>query len=40
VVEWLVNAIGAGILGLIVGGAIVAVMHLLPGRTAKAHAES
>jgi hypothetical protein len=38
VVEWLVNALGAGIVGLIIGGAIVAVMHLLPGRKAT-HAE-
>lgn len=27
-VEWLVNAIGAGIIGLVIGGIIVAVLHL------------
>ena len=28
--EWLINAAGAGVIGLVVGGIIVAVMHLLP----------
>ena len=32
VVEWLVSAIGSAIAGLIVGGAIVGVVHLLPKR--------
>ena len=36
--EWAVGAIGASIVGLIVGGAIVGVMHLRPKR--KHHAES
>jgi len=35
-IEWIVNAIGAGIVGLIVGGAIAGLMHLIP-RKAKAH---
>jgi hypothetical protein len=30
VAEWVVNAVGAGIVGLIVGGAIVGVIHLIP----------
>ncbi len=30
VIEWLVNALGAAVAGLIVGGVIVGVMHLLP----------
>jgi predicted DNA repair protein MutK len=34
-VEWLVGALGAGVLGLIVGGAIVGVLHLVPRK--KAH---
>jgi hypothetical protein len=34
-VEWLVSAIGSGIVGLVIGGAIVAVMHVLPFK--KAH---
>ncbi|MBC9034784.1 DUF808 domain-containing protein [Sphingomonas sp. JC676] len=34
-VEWLVGALGAGVLGLIVGGAIVGVLHLIPRK--KAH---
>jgi predicted DNA repair protein MutK len=29
-VAWLINAIGAGIAGLIVGSAIVGVLHLVP----------
>ena len=29
-VEWLVTAIGSGIVGLVVGGVVVGVMHLLP----------
>jgi uncharacterized protein len=29
-IEWLVGAIGAAIVGLVVGGVIVAVMHLVP----------
>lgn len=28
VVEWVVNAIGAAIVGLVIGGIIVAAMHL------------
>lgn len=32
VVDWAVNALGAGLVGLIVGAAIVAVLHLVPGR--------
>ena len=34
-VEWLVGALGSAVLGLIVGGAIVGVLHLIPRR--KAH---
>ncbi|MEJ7925619.1 DUF808 domain-containing protein [Sphingobium sp. AN641] len=30
VVDWVVNAIGAGIVGLVVGGIIVAVLHIMP----------
>lgn len=30
--EWLINAGGAGLFGLLLGGAIVAVLHVLPGR--------
>ncbi|WP_033923280.1 DUF808 domain-containing protein [Sphingomonas sp. 37zxx] len=40
VLEWLVTALGAAIVGLIVGGAIVAILHLLPkkaGAAAPAH---
>ena len=33
-VEWLVNAAGAGLFGLVIGGAIVAVLHLRPDKTA------
>ena len=36
-VSWLVSAIGSGIAGLIVGGLVVAGLHLLPSRK-KAHA--
>ncbi len=36
-VEWLVGAIGSGIVGLIVGGLIVAALHLLK-RPKPAHA--
>jgi hypothetical protein len=32
--EWLINAGGAGVFGLILGGLIVAVLHLLPGKKA------
>lgn len=28
IVEWVVNAIGAGIIGLVIGGVIVAILHL------------
>ena len=31
-VEWAVGAIGSGLLGLVIGGAIVAVLHLIPRR--------
>ncbi|KAB7647461.1 DUF808 domain-containing protein [Polymorphobacter fuscus] len=34
VVTWLVGALGAGLFGLVVGGAIVAVLHLRPGKAA------
>lgn len=40
VLEWLVGAIGSAIIGLIVGGAIVGVLHLIPhkkGATAAAY---
>jgi predicted DNA repair protein MutK len=30
VVDWVVNAIGGGIVGLIIGGLIVAVLHIIP----------
>jgi predicted DNA repair protein MutK len=33
VVEWLVTAIGSAIVGLIAGGAIVLIMHLLPRKS-------
>jgi predicted DNA repair protein MutK len=36
-VEWLVGAIGSGIVGLIVGGVIVGVIHLIPRQKAAAH---
>ncbi|MDX3899821.1 MAG: DUF808 domain-containing protein [Sphingobium sp.] len=32
VLDWAVNAIGAGIVGLVVGGVIVAVLHLIPSK--------
>jgi uncharacterized protein len=35
VVEWLVEALGSALVGIVVGAVIVAVMHLLPKRTAK-----
>jgi predicted DNA repair protein MutK len=28
VIDWLVNAVGAGLVGLVIGGAIVAILHL------------
>ena len=33
--EWLINAGGAGVFGLLLGAVIVGVLHLLPGK--KAH---
>jgi predicted DNA repair protein MutK len=36
-VEWLVGAIGSGIVGLIVGGVIVGMIHLIPRKKAAAH---
>lgn len=30
--EWLINAGGAGVFGLLLGGVIVAVLHLVPGK--------
>lgn len=35
--EWLVNAGGAGVFGLLLGGALVAALHLLPRRKAASH---
>jgi len=35
--EWLTQALGSAILGLVLGGVIVAAMHLLPKRTPAAH---
>lgn len=35
--EWLINAGGAGIFGLVLGGVIVAALHLVPGKKAAAH---
>lgn len=35
--EWLINAGGAGIFGLVLGGVIVGVLHLLPGKKVSAH---
>jgi predicted DNA repair protein MutK len=32
VVDWVVNAIGAGIVGLVIGGIIVGVMHVIPSK--------
>jgi predicted DNA repair protein MutK len=34
IAEWLVHAIGSAILGLLVGGVVVAVMHLIPRKKA------
>jgi predicted DNA repair protein MutK len=34
VIEWLVNAAGAGVFGLIVGGIIVVALHVRPGKAA------
>lgn len=34
VVDWLVSAIGAAIMGLAIGGAIVALLHLIPRKAA------
>jgi len=31
-VEWFVDTLGSGLIGLLLGGIIVAVMHVLPGR--------
>lgn len=36
VVEWVVSAVGYGIVGLILGGAIVGILHLIPRRKAAA----
>ena len=36
-VEWLVGAIGSAIVGLIVGGAIVGVLHLIPRKGSAKH---
>lgn len=33
-VEWAVGALGSGLLGLVIGGAVVAVLHLIPRRAA------
>ena len=33
-VAWLVQALGSAVVGIVVGGAIVAALHLLPGRNA------
>lgn len=35
-VEWLVESIGSGIIGLIIGGIIVGIMHLLPRKAGAA----
>ena len=35
--EWLINAGGAGLFGLVLGGIIVAALHLVPGKKAAAH---
>ncbi|GAA0516700.1 DUF808 domain-containing protein [Deinococcus depolymerans] len=37
VVEWLVETLGSAVVGLVVGGLIVAFLHLLPGRRAAGH---
>ncbi|MBZ9750192.1 DUF808 family protein [Deinococcus sp. HMF7620] len=34
VVEWLVETIGSGLVGLLIGGVIVALLHLRPGKKA------
>ena len=36
-IEWLVETLGSAVVGLVVGGLIVALLHLLPGRKAAAH---
>lgn len=36
-VAWLVEALGSGLVGLVLGGAIVAVLHLMPRRAAQPH---
>ena len=36
VLEWLINAGGAGVFGLLLGGVIVAALHLVPGKKAAA----
>ena len=36
VVEWIANALAASVFGLVIGGVIVALMHLRPGRKSKA----
>ncbi|WP_033073052.1 DUF808 domain-containing protein [Sphingopyxis sp. MWB1] len=33
--EWVINAAGAGVFGLILGGMVVALLHLIPGRKAE-----
>ena len=30
--EWIINAAGSGVFGLVLGGLIVAVLHLMPGK--------
>ncbi|MBL0916715.1 MAG: DUF808 domain-containing protein, partial [Sphingopyxis sp.] len=35
--EWLINAGGAGVFGLLLGGLIAGALHLLPGKKAAAH---
>ncbi|MEJ7933607.1 DUF808 domain-containing protein [Sphingobium sp. AN558] len=37
VVEWLVGAIGSGIIGLVIGAVIVAAVHVLPKKNRAAH---
>lgn len=36
-VEWLVGAIGSAVVGLVVGGAVVGAMHLVPRKKSTAH---
>jgi len=36
VIDWVVNAIGAGIVGLVIGGIIVGALHLLPSKKHRA----